>query len=321
MIHANDVVVNKPIIDEIKTVLVPLCIPENMGFDMCIDEKMIGEDFYTIICNRQTGKLAFMANTTKSEDLLSASYPIKEQLQQVMIINRDLASSYRKFCNLAMPTAQQTGDKFHVIKLLMDACQSIRKKQKSKILTDKRKAHNEFKDQEKHRKIKCKELNDKFVRRKFNYNEEILSNSETVSEALSRGRYMLYKYPDQWSNKQELRAFALFEKFPDIEKAYNLSIQFRDWYSKKNIGKSKLYIERELHQWYEDIELSGVSELMNFSSTVERNEECILNYFYQNGATNAMAENRNGKIKKFINSNQGIRDRDFFFFRLKKYFA
>ena len=68
---------------------------------------------------------------------------------------------------------------------------------------------------------------------------------------------MLYKYPDQWSNKQELRAFALFEKFPDIEKAYNLSIQFRDWYSKKNIGKSKLYIERELHQWYEDINLRG----------------------------------------------------------------
>ena len=89
----------------------------------------------------------------------------------------------------------------------------------------------------------------------------------------------------------------------------------------KNIGSHELILEKELYQWYEDVEKSGITELMNFSSTVERNEKYILNYFYHNGASNAMAENRNGKIKKFINSNQGTRDRDFFFFRLKKYFT
>ncbi len=320
-IHVNDVVIKTPIEGEKRIILVPFCISENMGSDMCIDEKMIGEEFYTIISNRKTGKLAFMANTTNSKDLLLASKPLKAQLKQVQIINRDLAGNYRKFCNLAMPLAEQTGDKFHVIKLLLDASQSVRIKQKSEMLSDKRQAYNDFKEEEKQRKIECKRLKHAYIKRKYNYTEKMLSNLESASEALTRSRYMLYKYPYQWTDKQASRAHALFEEFPEIEQAYNLSIQFRDWYSRKNISKSKHDIERELFQWYQDVETSGLKELMNFSSTVERNEDCILNFFYQGGATNAMAENRNGKIKKFINSNQGIRDRDFFFFRLKVYFT
>jgi hypothetical protein len=64
---------------------------------MCIDEKQIGEEFYTILTNRETGKIAFMANTTKSSELKASVVPIQEQLSQVEVINRDLAGSYRSF--------------------------------------------------------------------------------------------------------------------------------------------------------------------------------------------------------------------------------
>ena len=153
------------------------------------------------------------------------------------------------------------------------------------------------------------------------YNEKVLPNGETPSELLRRSRYLLYKYPDQWTKKQKSRANVLFIEYPELETTYGLSCSFRNWYKKNNIGASELFLEKGLYQWYEDIEDSGIEELMNFSSTVERNQDYIFNYFYHNGATNAMAENRNGKIKKFINSNQGTRDRNFFFFRLKKYYT
>jgi hypothetical protein len=39
------------------------------------------------------------------------------------------------------------------------------------------------------------------------------------------------------------------------------------------------------------------------------------------GATNAIAENINSQIQRFIMINQGTRDREFFYFRMKKYFA
>jgi hypothetical protein len=52
-------------------------------------------------------------------------------------------------------------------------------------------------------------------------------------------------------------------------------------------------------------------EMENFKSLVERNEEIILNYFVK-GGTNAKTESINGKIQRFITTNQSTRDRVFF---------
>ncbi|MFV0604595.1 MAG: transposase [Niabella sp.] len=49
-------------------------------------------------------------------------------------------------------------------------------------------------------------------------------------------------------------------------------------------------------------------------------EQKIINYFIH-GYTNAKAEAMNAKIQRFIASNYGIRDRDFFFYRLARYFS
>ncbi len=320
-LHEHDIEFLDKETGELREIFVPFCISENIGKDMCIDEKQIGEDFYTIISNRKTGRIAFMANTTRSAELFQASLPLREELVAVEIINRDLAPNYRRFCDLAMPEADQVGDKFHVIKLLLDAQQAVRIGAKRKIETDKRKDYEIFKHNEKQRKEDCIKTKKTYKQKKYVSSEQMLSNNETPLEILKRSRFLLYKFPEQWTPSQKARSSVLFSEFPDLEKAYNLSIEFRNWYSKKNIGAHQLVLEKGLYQWYEDVEISGIMELMNFSSTVERNESSILNYFYHNGSSNAMAENRNGKIKKFITLNQGTRDRDFFFFRLKKYFT
>ena len=288
---------------------------------MCVDETMIGETFFTIISNRITGKLAFMAESTKSSELSDVCLPIKEEFKKVKIINRDLANSYRKFSNIVMPNAKQVVDNFHVIKLLFDGSQSVRMSLKRKIETEKRKAFESFKNKESKRKKTCEKKGLKYKRKKYISKEKILINGETASEILSRSRFLLYKFRDQWTDKQRDRANVLFAEYPKLEKAYDLTNEFRNWFSKKNIGKKESLLKTELKTWYKNIDESEINDLKNFKSTVERNQEYILNYFSNNGASNSMAENRNSKIKKFINSNQGTRDRDFFFFRLKIYFA
>jgi transposase len=53
---------------------------------------------------------------------------------------------------------------------------------------------------------------------------------------------------------------------------------------------------------------------------IENRQAEIIRYF-ENGLTSAKAENLNSKIQRFIANNFGIRNRDFFLYRLQVYFS
>lgn len=317
-IHKHDVTIIKG--SKESTIEVPILRRENIGQDMGIDEKMIGEQWYTVMTNRQTGKIAFCAATTKSSHLQQAMIPLVEELRKIETITRDMSAGYANLCGILMPGARQVIDKFHVISNLLDAQQAVRIRYRQQLLEQRRKAYQAFKLEEKQRLDICERSGERFKANKFTYQEARLSNGETPSELLARSHFLLYKFPHQWKPWQEKRARILFEKYPEIEHAYRLSCSFRKWYAKENIRKHRLQIEKELFQWYEDVEESTIEEMMNFKSLVESHEEEILAYFDQ-GHTNAISENRNSKINRFIVSNQGVRNRDFFFFRLSNFFS
>ena len=188
------------------------------------------------------------------------------------------------------------------------------------MLTDRRLKYEDFKRKEHTRKEECKEKNQPFIAQKFVYKEPKAINGESLFELLARSRYLLYKYPDDWTDSQKQRATALFGHYPEIEKSYKLSCSFRVWYRKENVGKSKEEMKTRLQQWYLDVEKEAVLEMDNFKSLVERNEGIILNYFV-NGDTNAIAEAISSRIQRFIMLNQGTRDREFFYFRVAKLFS
>ncbi len=303
-----------------KIIEVPILRPENFGANMSIDEKHIGEDFYTVIGNRDTGMIALLCKTVIFSEIKEVIQRHQHLVSKIKSITLDFSSLYKKVCTELIPNAIQIGDKFHVITNLMDAHQAVRIRYRQIELKKKRKAHQEFKRTEKQRLQECENMGDKFKSAKFHYKEQRLENGETPLEILSRSRYLLYKYPHQWRPSQCVRAKALFAFYPEIHTSYTLCCQFRDWLSNKNIGKSFLEIDKELHQWYEDVESAEIEELLNFMSMVETNEDIIRNYF-RAGETNAIAESINSKIQTFISSNKGTRDKDFFFFRLDNYYA
>jgi len=307
------------------TVRVPIYEPKNFGSSMAIDEKQIGEEMHTIISNRQTGKIAMMARSMRYEDIEKVLDADSIECRCVTTLTRDLSPLYAKVGNELFFNSSAVADKFHtctvyevrgIIRSLTEACQDVRVRLRQDLLRDRRLKFQEHKKQEKQRKKECQDNAKEYIKTEFEHEEEKLSNGETVLESLARSRYLLFKYPNEWTSSQQKRANALFEKFPEIKKVYDRCCEFRDWMKKENVGKSIRLIKDELWAWMLKVEQDEVDEMLNFKSMVERNMLPVLNYF-RFGATNAIAENINSQIQRFIMINQGVRDREFFYFRMK----
>jgi len=303
-----------------KKVRVPILNPENLGPNMAIDEKQIGEDMHTVLSNRDTGKVALLARTLKVKELELLTPHFEGKGFEVKTVTRDLSNSYDWFCRIAFPNAGHVADKFHIIKGLLDSCQDVRVRYRQEILRDKRIQYEKHKQQEQQRKEKCQVEGRHFKKKKFVYHEQKTANGETPMELLARSRFLLFKYENQWTQNQVQRAAVLFELYPEVKQAYELGCEFRKWYRKENVGNDPTMINLALNDWYRQVEKADVVELLNFKSQVERNESIIVRYF-EKGHTNAIAENINSKIKRFIMINQGTRDREFFYFRLRNYFS
>lgn len=303
-----------------RTVRVPIYEICHMGKHMAIDEKQIGEEMHTILTNRDTGKIALLAQSVKFEELSCIFTPESKENRTVDTLTRDLSSTYRKLGDHCFFNASHIADKFHIIKNLLDAMQSVRVRYRQEILREKRLAYQKHKQLEKQRRIDCKTNAMPYQPTRFVYTDNTAQNGETFMELLARSRYLLYKYPNQWTQSQHQRAIALFAKFPEIQKAYQLACDFRVWYKKEHVRKPKQQIISQLHQWYRDVELADIDEMLNFQSSVQRNQLVITNYF-SNGHTNAIAENINSRIQQFITANKGTRDINFCYFKIKKMFA
>lgn len=311
--YKNDIEINRG--RGVEKIRVPILKAENIGKNMAVDEKQIGEEMHTILSNRDTGKIAMIARSITSGVLTKAIASIGDKADLVETMTRDMSSTYAKFGNEAFPNASQIADKFHIIKALLDSCQAVRIRYRQDALREQRSKHEEYKKQEKRRKEQCEKLGETYQKKNFSYKEELLKNGDTIMEALARSRYLLFKYRNDWTLKQEKRANALFNKFPEIEKAYDLACDFRNWMKKSNVGCKMSVIKKKLREWFVKVEKMEIDEILNFKSMIERNLMVILNYF-RFGATNAIAENINSRIQRFIMINQGTRDREFFYFRV-----
>jgi transposase len=282
-----------------KEKMVAVLKEENFGEEMSIDEKMIDEEFYTVMTNRQTGKIALLAETTNVEELTHLMNKIPSVREKVKEITLDMSPTYEKFCQENFADAIQIIDKFHVVKHMVEAVQSLRIRLKQEEQNALPKSAKE--------------------RRKVE-NEMRLANGETRIELLTRSRYLLFKMRDKWKPHQEQRAALLFKTFPVLKTAYELVYELRKWIDKSNVGKSMQKVESELIEWYNKAEGSKIPEIENLVRLISNHEEKIMNYFIR-GKTNAKAEKMNGKMQRFITTNYGIRDKDFFMYRLAKYFS
>jgi transposase len=87
-----------------------------------------------------------------------------------------------------------------------------------------------------------------------------------------------------------------------------------------NHSKCKEEAFKKLALWFNEVEQAGIQSFRTVYRSIETHYEHILNYF-NNRSTNASAESFNAKIKSFRASARGVRDINFFLFRLQKIYA
>ena len=282
-----------------------LIYPENFGPKMSIDETSLQNgELYTIVTNKEAkgkkGVLAALVKGTKASVVTEAIRTVPAGIRmKVEEITLDLANSMDWICRESFPNAVLTADRFHFQKIVTEGVQEIRIKFRRKAI-----------DEENTLMMKCKE-------EKIEYKPEIYANGDTKKQLLARGRYLLFKPRGRWATSQAERAKIMFTNFPEIEKAYELSMYFRGIFEKidpREKGKEKL------DKWYGKIEKSSIIELISAANTIKANEGKILNYFYTR-STNASAESFNAKLKGFRSLLRGVGDINFFLFRVEKLFA
>ncbi|WP_409013705.1 transposase [Dyadobacter sp. CY312] len=223
----------------------------------------------------------------------------ESQRKKVSEITLDMAGSMAMIAKRCFPRAIRVTDRFHVQKLATEALQEMRIKLRWEAL-----------DQENDAIEQAKATQTEYI-------PEVLPNGDTIKQLLARSRYALYKKVSTWTENQKERARLVFERFPDLKKAYDLAQELSNIF---NNTEQKLYGLTRLAKWHEKVRQSGFKSFNTVARSIENHYQTILNYF-DNRSTNASAESFNAKIKAFRSQFRGVRNVEFFLYRLTQLYA
>lgn len=236
---------------------------------------------------------------TSSDDIFRVLEKISLITRNTVIeITLDMANNMESAAKRAFPNAVLVTDRFHVIKLATDALQHIRITERWKEIDAENEAIKIAKEQ------------------KQKYKTVELENGDSPKQLLARCRLLLYMKPHKWIDSQKKRIELLFERYPEIEKAYYMVLEFRNIYE----NKCRIKAEKYMTKWIENTENLNISKFNTVCNTLKSNLQNILNFFIRRN-TNANAESFNAKLKLFRANQRGVVDNKFFLFRIAKLFA
>jgi len=282
-----------------------LIYPENITDKLSIDEVSLSKgELYTFVTNKNTGiknrkSVVAVINGTEAKVIQEVLEKISlEKRNTVKEVTMDMARNMSLAVEKSFPQSKMVIDRFHAVRLVMDAMQHLRVKLRWQAIEEENKSIQQAKQSGK------------------KYYPEVLSNGDTIKELLVRSRYLLYSFEESWTGNQAKRSAILFEKYPLLQQAYKLTLSFRNIY--KNLSKEKALLQ--FNDWKKNVLASKIEEFNTAVNSLEYHLENILNFF-NHRSTNANAESFNSKIKGFRANLRGVTDVKFFLFRLEKLFA
>lgn len=282
-----------------------LIYPENITDKISIDEVSLSKgELYTFVTNKNTKvknrqSVIAIINGTSAKTIQGVLEKISlEKRLQVKEVTIDMARNMGLAARESFPNCTLVIDRFHVIKLVMDALQHLRVKLRWKAIAQENEAYR-----------LAKESGER-------YYPLVLPNGDTLKELLARSRYLLYKFEEDWTINQTKRAAVLFEKYPTLKTIYKLTLGFRNIYQ----NTSKIKALAQFNDWKEKVIAMKIDEFNTVVNSIGYHLENILNFF-DNRSTNANAESFNSKIKGFRANLRGVTDVKFFLFRLEKLYA
>jgi transposase len=275
---------------------------QNLGSYMSIDETTLSQgELYTIVTNKEghgrEGTLVAMIKGVRAEDVIFYLHKLpRSKRLEVKEITIDLSPTMMLIAKKSFPNAVIVNDRFHVQRLMNEAVSDIRISHRWEAL-----------EQENKEIELAKEVGQKYI-------PCVFENGDTRKQLLARSRYIILKHKSKWTDSQKRRAKILFEQYPDIEEAYQMSLELTDIYNQKI---SKGVALTKLARWYDKVEKLNLKFFKTVIETMKNNYATIVNFFI-NRVTNASAESFNAKIKAFRSQFRGVKDIPFFIYRLTK---
>ncbi len=282
-----------------------LVFPQNFGRWMSIDEvAMTKGELYTVITNKEKhgrkGALAALIEGTKNAIVSNALEKVPIEIRmKVTEMTLDFANTMDWICRTNFPNATMVGDRFHIQQIVSEGLQEIRMELRRKAI-----------DEENTMIAEARKERRTFQPREY-------ANGDTRKQLLARGRYLLFKPSTKWTESQRARAEILFEKYPELKKGYDLTMMFRGIFE---CSKTQEKARERMEAWFQKVSASNLKQLISAANTVQQNLGKVLNYF-PDGSTNASAESFNAKLKGFRALVRGVRDINFFLFRISTFYA
>ncbi|MCI5979061.1 MAG: transposase [Bacteroidales bacterium] len=271
----------------------------NIGPYMSLDETCLSNgEVWTFLTNKDghggKGTLAAAIPGTKSDEIISILVAAMDRStrRKVKEVTCDLSPSMMLIAAEVFYNAHVVNDRFHVQQVYNEAVDEIRIDIRRQLI-----AEDNSRDK--------------------STPPVTYSNGETMRQILARSKHSLMMAQNKWSDIQRHRVNILFKHYPILKTAYSLAMQLRRIF---NMKISPTNAMEKMNRWYENVMALGNNNFRSVIKTFKNHAPTILNYFRRR-ATNASAEAFNSKVKIFRSQMRGVRDRNFFIFRLVKLYA
>lgn len=268
----------------------------NIGPYMSLDETCLSNgEVWTFLTNKDghggKGTLAAAIPGTKSDEIISILVAAMDRStrRKVKEVTCDLSPSMMLIAAEVFYNAHVVNDRFHVQQVYNEAVDEIRIDIRRQLIAEDN-------------------------NRDKSTPPVTYSNGETMRQILARSKHSLMMAQNKWSDIQRHRVNILFKHYPILKTAYSLAMQLRRIF---NMKISPTNAMGKMNRWYENVMALGNNNFRSVIKTFKNHAPTILNYFRRR-ATNASAEAFNSKVKIFRSQMRGVRDRNFFIFRLVK---
>ena len=246
---------------------------------IAIDEIHLGRKlgYRTLVLDLNTGAIVYVGKGKGADALRTFWKRLRSSGAQVRAVAMDMSRSYRSAVTKNLPKAEIVFDPFHVVKLMNERLDELRRELWRQAAGEGKKA------------IK----GSRWV---------LLKGSEHLSAEAKR--------EGEPSERERLEAALEFNK--PLATAYYLKEDLRMlWiFSDRASGKGWL------RTWVKEAEESGIGEMAKMAKTLREHEEGILAYF-KHRITSGPMEGVNNKVKTLMKATYGLRDEEYLELRLK----
>lgn len=210
-----------------------------MGSYIGIDEVALSQgELYTVLINKaaqgKRGSIIALIKGTETKTVCGVLLKMSRKRRfQAREIPLDMAPNMSLIAKTCFPVAKRVIDRFHVQKLAYEAVQQMRIKAIWEAL-----------DRETLDTHLAKAKGEKYV-------APLFKNGDSLKQLLARSRYLLFKKESLWTTSQRERAMILFKEYPDIKKAYYLSMRLGLIYTQSE--KADVALTRLAH-WYDRVD-------------------------------------------------------------------